>query len=140
MNRENYITVSLSYEESNDKNAVKLFNRYQQLKAENQRITRTWDIIPGSEKPTMMKWYAIDKQTDEHLLFTAPSFGFLVDGYSFAGGIIATKTKEDLYYITLYDFEGEESAEFPPVDEDALIIALDLLINGNPTEGKQMAS
>ena len=140
MNLENYIPVSLSYEESNDKNTVKLFKRYLQLKAENKNLTRTWNIIPGSEKPTMMKMHAIDKQTNEHLMLTAPSFGFLVDSAFFAGGIVTTKTKDDLYHITLYDLEEGSETEFPPVYEEMLIVALDLLINGNPSVGNQMAS
>lgn len=140
MDSEHYIPVSLSFEESNDNDTVKLFKRYKQLKAENKILTRTWNIIPGSEKPKMMKIHVIDKWADEHLLLTTPSFGFLVDGSSFMGGIIVTNIKDDIYHITLYKLEGEYATDFPLVDEDGLIIALDLLINGVPSDGNQMAS
>ena len=38
-------------------------------------------------------------------MLMAPGFGFLVDSAFFAGGIVTTKTKDDLYHITLYDLE-----------------------------------
>jgi hypothetical protein len=128
----NYETLALSFTESRDKETLKVLKHFQHLKTENEEVTRTWNIEPGSEKPSLMKWCARDRRNQERLIFMAPGFSIKVAGPSFKGGIVASKTKSNCYYIALFNLENSTVVAMPPIGEEMLIEALDTLINGNP--------
>lgn len=127
-----YETLGLSFTETHDKETLEVLKHFQFLKKKNKAITRTWHIEPGSEKPSLMTWCARDKRNQERLIFMAPGFSIKVAGPSFKGGIVASKTKSNCYYIALFNLENSTVVAMPPIGEEMLIEALDTLINGNP--------